>query len=125
MCFHCNQWAGTRTAPREIVLDNSILQPQDHHPVRVSTPPRVITLNEHRFPSATEDQYTPDVEQANGPDYEHSSLGSLDDRQLAVSKPKKLFQNEFFNTRYVQRLNGWTEICCWWAEFNEFLFATL
>lgn len=82
------------------MLDNSILQPQEDHPVRVSTPPRVITLNEHRFPSATEDN-TPDVEHANGPDYEYSSLGSLDDRQMAVSKPKKLFQNEFFNTRYV------------------------
>lgn len=92
---------GTRTAPREIMLDNSILQPQEDHPVRVSTPPRVITLNEHRFPSATEDQYTPDVEHVNGPDYEHSSLGSMDDRHMAVSKPKKLFQHELFNARYV------------------------
>lgn len=99
-------YLGTRTAPREIMLDNSILQPQEDHPVRVSTPPRVITLNEHRFPSATEDQYTPDVEHVNGPDYEHSSLGSMEDRHMAVSKPKKLFQNEFFNTRYV-------DCCCY------------
>lgn len=90
---------GGRTAPREIVLDNSILQPREDNPVRVSTPPRQIILSEHRFPSATEDQYTPDVEQINGHEHEFSSLGSLDDRHLAVSKPKKLFQNDFFNTR--------------------------
>lgn len=88
------------------MLDNSILQPQEDHPVRVSTPPRVITLNEHRFPSATEDQYTPDVEHVNGPDHEYSSLGSLEDQHLAVSKPKKLFQNDFFNTRYGLAADG-------------------
>lgn len=81
------------------MLDNSILQSNEDHPVRVSTPPRVITLSEHRFPSATEDQYTPDTEHVNGHDYEHSSLGSYEDRHLAVNKPKKLFQNDFFNTR--------------------------
>lgn len=82
------------------MLDNSILHSHEDNPVRVSTPPRVITLSEHRFPSATEDQYTPDVEQHNGPDYEaHSSLGSLEDRHLAVNKPKKLFQNDLFNIR--------------------------
>lgn len=90
---------GARTGPREIMLDNSILQPQEDNPVRVSTPPRVITLSEHRFPSATEDQYTPDVEQTNGREYEHSSLGSLEDRHFAVSKPKKLFTNDLFNMR--------------------------
>lgn len=90
---------GTRTAPREIVLDNSILQPHEPNPVRVSTPPRVITLSEHRFPSAAEDQYTPDVEHVNGAEFDHSSLGSLEDRTLAVSKPKKLFNNDMFHTR--------------------------
>lgn len=97
ICIYCV--LGTRTAPREIVLDNSILQPREPNPVRVSTPPRQIVLSEHRFPSAAEDQYTPDVEQINGHDNEFSSLGSLDDRNLAVSKPKKLFQPDFFNTR--------------------------
>lgn len=82
------------------MLEHSILQPKNDMPVRVSTPPRVITLSEHRFPSATEDQYTPDVEHSNGPEYEHSSIGSMEDRQFAVSKPKKLFTNDFFNTRY-------------------------
>ncbi|XP_031625877.1 transport and Golgi organization protein 11 [Contarinia nasturtii] len=92
------QHLGTRTAPREIMLDNTILQPHDDHPVRVSTPPRVITLSEHRFPTVADDQYTPDAEQVNGHENEYSSLGSNDDRHLAVSKPKKLFSNDFFNT---------------------------
>lgn len=98
-------FTGTRTAPREIMLDNSILQSHEDHPVRVSTPPRVITLSEHRFPSATEDQYTPDAEHANGHEQDHSSLGSLEDRHLTVSRPKKLFPNDLFNTRYVMNSN--------------------
>lgn len=47
--------SGTKSAPREIVLENSIL-PKDAGFVRVSTPPRVITLNDHYFPSASEQQ---------------------------------------------------------------------
>lgn len=81
------------------MLDNSILPQQDSNPVRVSTPPRAIKLSEHHFPSATEDQYTPNEEQMNGHDYDHSSVGSIEDRQLIVSKPKRLFNNEIFNTR--------------------------
>lgn len=94
-----NPILGTRTAPREIVLDNSVLQPQEPNPVRVSTPPRAIKLSEHHFPSATEDQYTPDDEHVNAPEYDQSSIGSIDDRRLAVSKPKRLFNNDLFNTR--------------------------
>lgn len=45
--------SGTKSAPREITLENSIL-PKDAGFVRVSTPPRVITLNDHYFPSASE-----------------------------------------------------------------------
>lgn len=45
-----DQHLGTRSAPREIVLENSIL-PKDPGFVRVQTPPRVITLSEHVFPS--------------------------------------------------------------------------
>lgn len=45
--------SGTKSAPREIVLENSIL-PKDAGFVRVSTPPRVITLSDHYFPSASE-----------------------------------------------------------------------
>lgn len=92
--------SGTRTAPREIILDNSIINPQqDNNPVRVSTPPRVITLSEHRFPTAAEDQYTPDEEHSQPHEYDRSSVGSIEDKRMAVTKPKKLFTNEFFNTR--------------------------
>lgn len=46
--------SGTKSAPREIVLENSIM-PKDPGFVRVSTPPRVLTLNDHRFPSASDE----------------------------------------------------------------------
>jgi mitochondrial fission factor len=46
--------SGTKSAPREIVLENSIL-PKDTGFVRVSTPPRVISLNDHHFPSASDE----------------------------------------------------------------------
>jgi CRISPR/Cas system-associated endonuclease/helicase Cas3 len=46
--------AGTKSAPREITLENSIMPRNTGH-VRVSTPPRVITLNDHHFPSASDE----------------------------------------------------------------------
>lgn len=46
---------GTRSAPREITLDNSIINPKDADSVRVSTPPRIITLSEHHYPSAADE----------------------------------------------------------------------
>lgn len=55
--------SGTKSAPREIMLDNSILESgmksrnyNDPEFIRVSTPPRVITLSEHHFPSASDDR---------------------------------------------------------------------
>jgi mitochondrial fission factor len=52
--------SGTKSAPREIMLDHSILESgmksKDPDFVRVSTPPRVITLSEHHFPSASDDR---------------------------------------------------------------------
>lgn len=42
---------GTKATPREIQLDNAVL-PTDPGMIRVSTPPRVITLDQHYFPSA-------------------------------------------------------------------------
>lgn len=51
--------AGTKSAPREIMLDHSLLESgmknRDPDFVRVSTPPRVITLSEHHFPSASDE----------------------------------------------------------------------
>lgn len=49
------QQMGARSAPREIILDNSILPNEPEHDIRVSTPPRVISLSEHHFPSASDE----------------------------------------------------------------------
>ncbi|KAH8327244.1 hypothetical protein KR074_007954 [Drosophila pseudoananassae] len=51
-----NQHLETRSAPREIQLENSILPKNPSSGlVRVQTPPRVITLTDHHFPSASEE----------------------------------------------------------------------
>ncbi|KAH8358314.1 hypothetical protein KR084_012280 [Drosophila pseudotakahashii] len=51
-----NQHLETRSAPREIQLENSILPKNPSIGlVRVQTPPRVITLTDHHFPSASEE----------------------------------------------------------------------
>ncbi|XP_073812063.1 transport and golgi organization 11 [Musca autumnalis] len=50
-----NQHLETRSAPREIQLENEILPKNNSDFVRVQTPPRTITLNEHHFPSASEE----------------------------------------------------------------------
>lgn len=77
-----DQHLGTKSAPREIVLENSIL-PKDPGFVRVSTPPRVISLAEHHFPSATErsqeDDYRKEHNEQNYDDYEPRSLDSIEE----------------------------------------------
>lgn len=50
-----NQHLGTRSAPREIDLENSVL-PKDPDFIRVATPPRIIKLSDHIFPSASDEQ---------------------------------------------------------------------
>lgn len=50
-----NEHLETRSAPREIQLENAILPKNNTGFVRVQTPPRTITLNEHHFPSASEE----------------------------------------------------------------------
>lgn len=47
----CSFIIGMKAPPREIQLDNAVL-PTDPGMIRVSTPPRVITLDQHYFPSA-------------------------------------------------------------------------
>lgn len=69
-----DQHMGTRSAPREITLDNSIINPKDADRVRVSTPPRQITLSEHHFPSASEE---PEV--GSPEDNDSQSLPSIDE----------------------------------------------
>lgn len=74
--------SGTKSAPREIMLENSIM-PKDPGFVRVSTPPRVITLSEHHFPSASDEPGATGEkeldEERNYDDYEPRSLNSIDD----------------------------------------------
>lgn len=74
----------------------------DSNPVRISTPPRAITLNEHIFPTAVDEQYTPDDEQNNLREYDRSSIGSIDDKRLIIHRQRKPNQNEFFSSRFVQ-----------------------
>ncbi|EDX08122.1 transport and Golgi organization protein 11 isoform X1 [Drosophila simulans] len=51
-----NQHLETRSAPREIQLENSILPKNPSVGlVRVQTPPRIITLTDQHFPSASEE----------------------------------------------------------------------
>ncbi|XP_055676621.1 transport and Golgi organization protein 11 isoform X1 [Lutzomyia longipalpis] len=75
--------AGTRSAPREILLENSIMSKADTDQVRVSTPPRTISLAEHYFPTASdqleespqldEEEYGNDGEAAHGGDGNRAS----------------------------------------------------
>lgn len=95
---------GTRSAPREIVLDNSILQSADPSSVRVSTPPRVITLSEHHFPSASEDDGgnggggggNSVNGQHGGDEFETNSVNSSDDRRMVPTKQgRRLYGQDF------------------------------
>lgn len=67
--------SGTKSAPREIMFENSVL-PKDPGFIRVATPPRNITLSEHRFPAA-DDPVQFDVEN-DIDEYERRSVDSLE-----------------------------------------------
>lgn len=72
-----NQHLETRSAPREIQLENSILPKNPSMGfMRVQTPPRVITLSDHHFPSASEES-TP--LKPNGNFYGNDLDGDVDD----------------------------------------------
>lgn len=92
---------GSRSAPREIILDNSILPIETEH-VRVSTPPRTISLAEHHFPSASDEpQFSPSQDSNHHRDYDQNSVGSVEDkRTLSLAKPRKFYQQDLLNTRY-------------------------
>ncbi|XP_076182655.1 transport and golgi organization 11 isoform X2 [Ptiloglossa arizonensis] len=49
------QHIGTKAPPREITLENATL-PSDPDIVRVQTPPRILTLDDHYFPTADEEE---------------------------------------------------------------------
>lgn len=72
-----NQHLETRSAPREIQLENSILPKNPSAGfMRVQTPPRVITLTDHHFPTASEHS---SPHKHNGGHYHHDLDGDADD----------------------------------------------
>ncbi|KAH8394685.1 hypothetical protein KR222_001844 [Zaprionus bogoriensis] len=87
-----NQHLETRSAPREIQLENSILPKNPSVGfMRVQTPPRVITLTDHHFPSASEES---SPHKHNGHLYRHDLDGDVDEED-----------DEQHATQYV-RANG-------------------
>ncbi|XP_046734718.1 transport and Golgi organization protein 11 [Diprion similis] len=49
-----DQHVGTKAPPREIILENSVMPPEPGM-IRVQTPPRVLTLDDHFFPAVDEE----------------------------------------------------------------------
>lgn len=92
--------SGTKSAPREIMLENSILESgmrsRDPDFVRVSTPPRVITLSEHHFPSASDEPEDDDDSRYFAP----KTLEFNDDLKRGL-KNRKNNQNQMSNEMVV------------------------
>lgn len=74
--------SGSKSAPREMMLENSIL-PKDPSHIRVSTPPRVITLSEHHFPSASDE-----------PEYDEQENSYFEPKSLDYEENKKHVHNK-------------------------------
>lgn len=128
MFIHNQTNAGTRSAPREITLDNSIINPKDADSVRVSTPPRIITLSEHYYPTGPDEsetghndelldnnsvQSSEDLRSAGGGRGSGSGIiglngGSGRNGPLAV-RPKKLYNPEF-SFRY-ESIKSYIQTC--------------
>ncbi|CAL7943528.1 unnamed protein product [Xylocopa violacea] len=49
------QHVGTKAPPREIILENAVL-PSEPGMIRVQTPPRILTLDNHYFPAVDEEE---------------------------------------------------------------------
>ncbi|XP_023030749.1 transport and Golgi organization protein 11 isoform X2 [Drosophila willistoni] len=101
-----NQHLETRSAPREIQLENSILpkNPPSAGYARVQTPPRVITLTDHHFPSASEENSP-----LSRPRYHHNDNDDDEDDELhatqylttgSASKRSQLPQHQQHQTQY-------------------------
>lgn len=81
-----DQHLGTKAPPRELVLENSVM-PRDPGTIRIQTPPRVITLDEHYFPSA--DDYI-----------RHNQSDPCEEKIVTAIKPKqKLTMDHRFSNR--------------------------
>lgn len=82
-----------------MLLDNSILPVQDQG-IRVSTPPRMISLMDHNFPSATDEPERHHIIQNGNGEYGPSSFDSLDEKRIASVKTKRFTNSsELMNTR--------------------------
>jgi hypothetical protein len=75
--------SGTKSAPREIVLENSIL-PKDPGFIRVSTPPRVITLDHPFYVPQHENEMNEDARY-----FEPKNLHFSDDDVIKGNKNSK------------------------------------
>ncbi|CAH2229908.1 transport and Golgi organization protein 11 [Pararge aegeria] len=94
-----DQHLGMKATPREIQLDNAVL-PTDPGMVRVSTPPRVITLDQHYFPSA--DDFP--AELANSPPRSVRPMRSLGDGVRSKTPQSELFnESTLTESRLVLR----------------------
>lgn len=82
--------SGTKSAPREIALENSIL-PKDPGFIRVSTPPRVITLNDHHFPFYASEEHESEIEDVKY--FEPKNLHFSDDIIKGQKNNKKSHHN--------------------------------
>ncbi|XP_015176785.1 PREDICTED: transport and Golgi organization protein 11 isoform X1 [Polistes dominula] len=51
------QHIGTKAPPREITLENAVMPPEPGI-IRVQTPPRILTLDDHYFPTVDEEDQT-------------------------------------------------------------------
>ncbi|XP_012284835.1 transport and Golgi organization protein 11 [Orussus abietinus] len=80
---------GTKAPPREILLENSVMSPEPGI-IRVQTPPRVLTLDDHYFPAVDEDE--PHSTRAN----ESLVLESVE------SRPHVLYNSETQIARHVR-----------------------
>lgn len=85
--------SGTKSAPREIMLDNSILESglrsKDPEYFRVSTPPRVITLSDHHFPLASDEH----EEYEESRYFEPKTLEFSDEAKKNQKNARKMQQN--------------------------------
>lgn len=62
------QHIGTKAPPREITLENAVLLPEPEI-VRIQTPPRMLTLDNHYFPAVDEED--PNLYSSSGKEISH------------------------------------------------------
>ncbi|XP_023173526.2 transport and Golgi organization protein 11 isoform X2 [Drosophila hydei] len=112
-----NQHLETRSAPREIQLENSILPKNPSLGfLRVQTPPRVITLTDHHFPSASE-QNSP-LLKSNGNLYGHDLDGDVDEdedgqRAIQYVRSNGNVRMGFHNSTDANSVESDSLICLW------------